>query len=67
MKPYEEKRHAAGLCIQCGQPKTTVYLRCDPCRAKVNRTSKRFYAEVTRPANLAEKKARQLQAPSQND
>jgi len=49
MRAFEHRRHAAGLCIQCGQPKGCSFLRCDGCRARVNANSKRYYEEVTGP------------------
>ena len=53
MRPFEQKRHASGLCIQCAKPKPDHYLRCPDCRAKVNRNSARYFKEVTQPVAQA--------------
>lgn len=56
MRPFEQARHAAGLCIQCGDQKPDHYLRCARCRGRVNERSVVYYQQVTRPERLAERR-----------
>lgn len=63
MRPFEQKRHEAGLCIQCAGPKPDHFLRCPECRAQVNRNSARYFKEVLQPQERA---ARRRTRPQTN-
>ncbi len=50
MRPYEQRRHVAGLCIWCAQPKEDKHmLRCASCRAKVCAHHERWFARTYEP------------------
>ena len=43
---WHARRHAEGLCIQCGKPWLGRFVRCNRCRVKQSRANCRRYAQT---------------------
>ena len=43
---WQQQRHAAGRCVQCGTPHDAGTWRCLRCRRKASETARRWWQRV---------------------
>lgn len=68
MRPFEQRRHEEGRCIQCNEPKDPLsFLRCKSCRAKVNANSYRHFARTFKPKTARGIAAQMIRNASKNE